>query len=325
MHPARPLLGYLMVVTAALLFGVNGGVSRVAMGGDLTVETFTTVRITGATVVFALVALTVRPAALRPPSGRRLVLVAALGLVGVAGLQLTYNIAIVRLPLGVALLLEYLAPVLIVLWVRFVRREAVHPRMWLAVVLALVGLGVVGQVWSGLRLDGLGIAMGLGAAVCFAAYFLLGEHQTASARRSTDRASDPGLDPLRVILWSFVVAAIVMNTVRPAWEAPSLTGSTSLLGRFDEYTAPAWLAVASVVVLGTVAPFFLMLLALRHLPATVVTVVAMLEPVTATVVGWGWFAESLTAAQVVGVGAVLAGIVLAQTARQVATPLPPPP
>ena len=94
MHPARPLLGYLMVVTAALLFGVNGGVSRVAMGGDLTVETFTTVRITGATVVFALVALAVRPAALRPPSGRPLVLVAALGLVGVAGLQLTYNIAI---------------------------------------------------------------------------------------------------------------------------------------------------------------------------------------------------------------------------------------
>jgi drug/metabolite transporter (DMT)-like permease len=193
--------------------------------------------------------------------------------------------------------------------------------MWLAVALALVGLAVVGQVWSGVTLDGLGVAMGLGAAICFAAYFLLGEHQTASVHRS----AAPGLDPLRVILWAFVVATIVMNVVQPVWTTPSLTGSASLLGRLDGFSMPGWLAVAAVVVLGTVAPFFLMLLALRHLPATVVTVVAMLEPVVATVVGWGWFRESLTVLQVAGVAAVLAGIILAQTARQVPPPLPPPP
>ncbi|MGJ9422445.1 EamA family transporter [Aeromicrobium sp. CF3.5] len=308
-----PRLGYLMVITGAALFGLNGGVSRVAIGADIDVETFTTLRITAAASVFALAALVLRPSALRPPRGRALLLVIALGLVGVAGLQLTYNIAITRLPLGIALLLEYLAPVLIVLWVRFVRHERVHPRMWVAVALALGGLAVVGQVWNGVTLDALGVAMGLAAAVCFATYFLLGEHQSENA------------DPLHVIVWAFLVATLVMNMVQPVWTTPSLGGTTSMLGRLDAFAIAPWVAVSVVVVLGTVAPFFLMLLALRHLPATVVTMVAMLEPVIATVLGWGWFAESLTVVQVVGVLAVLAGIVTAQTARTVEPDLLPPP
>lgn len=309
----NPRLGYLMVITGAVLFGINGGVSRVAIAADIGVETFTTLRITGAAVVFAVAALALRPSVLRPPRGSSLLLIVALGLVGVAGLQLTYNIAITRLPLGIALLLEYLAPVLIVLWVRFVRHERVHPRMWIAVALALGGLAAVGQVWDGVTLDALGVAMGLAAAVCFATYFLLGEHQTDNA------------DPLHVIVWAFVVAALVMNVIQPVWTTPSLTGTTSMLGRLDGFSVAPWLAVSAIVVLGTVAPFFLMLLALRHLPATVVTVVAMLEPVIATVLGWGWFAESLTLVQVVGVLAVLAGIVTAQTARTVEPELLPPP
>ena len=308
-----PRLGYLMVITGAVLFGLNGGVSRVAIEADIGAETFTTLRITAAAAVFVLAALVLRPSVLRPPRGRSLLLIVALGLVGVAGLQLTYNIAITRLPLGIALLLEYLAPVLIVLWVRFVRRERVHPRMWVAVALALGGLAVVGQVWDGIALDALGVAMGLAAAVCFATYFLLGEHQGGHD------------DPLHVIVWAFLAATLVMNVVQPVWTTPSLTGSTSMLGRLDGFTIAPWTAVAVVVVLGTVAPFFLMLLALRHLPATVVTVVAMLEPVIATVLGWGWFAESLTAVQVVGVLTVLVGIVTAQTARTAPPDLLPPP
>ncbi len=308
-----PRLGYLMVITGAVLFGLNGGVSRVAIGADLDVETFTTLRVTAAAAVFALAAGALRPSALSPPRGRSLLLIVALGLVGVAGVQLTYNIAITRLPLGIALLLEYLAPVLIVLWVRFVRRERVRPRMWVAVALALGGLAVVGQVWNGITLDALGVAMGLAAAVCFATYFLLGEHQGEHQ------------DPLHVIVWAFLVATVAMNVVQPVWTTPSLTGATSLLGRFDDYTVAPWLAVSAVVVLGTVAPFFLMLQALRHLPATVVTVVAMLEPVVATLLGWGWFAESLTAVQVVGVLTVLAGIATAQTSRTVEPDLLPPP
>ena len=163
--------------------------------------------------------------------------------------------------------------------------------------------------------DGLGVAMGLGAALCFAAYFLLGEDLRV------------GAEPLRWFLWAFVAAAILMNLVRPAWNATALGADASMLGRLDAITVPAWSAMTYVVVLGTVTPFFLLLLAMRSLPAVVVSVVAMLEPVVATIVGWAWFEESLSLVQIAGVLAVLTGIVLAQTARRdpSAAEVPPPP
>jgi drug/metabolite transporter (DMT)-like permease len=70
-----------------------------------------------------------------------------------------------------------------------------------------------------------------------------------------------------------------------------------------------------VVVLGTVVPFALIVGALKHVPATRVGIVAMLEPVTATLVAWIWLGESLAAVQLVGAAVVLAGIGLAQSAR----------
>jgi len=310
-HPS-PRLGYVLIVLVAVLFGLNGGVSRVAMGAGLSPESFTTLRTTGATAVFVLYAACFRRSALVRPKGTALLLVIALGLVGVLGLQLTYNVAIDRLPLGIALLIEYLAPVLVVLWVRFVRREDVRPRMWAAVALAVVGLGVVSRVWNGLAFDGLGVVMALLAAVCFATYFLLGEHNVGFD------------DPLRIILWAFVVATVCMNLIQPIWTTPSLPSTTSGLGRLGDVQVDPWLVLGVVVVLGTVVPFFLEMVALRHLPATIVTVVAMLEPVIAVVLGWGWFRESLTAIQVLGVVTVLAGIVLAQTSRRVELTIPAP-
>lgn len=302
------------MLLAAALFGLNAGVSRIPLRGGTPTDTFTTVRITTAFLAFVLIALVVDRSALRIPRGRALLLITGLGIVGFAGVQWTYNIAINRLPLGIALLLEYLGPVLVVLWVRFARREHVHPRMWPALVLAVGGLAVVSQVWRGMTLDGLGVTMALGAAVCFAAYFLLGEH-TGSA--------DVGR-PLHVILWAFAAATVMMNLVQPAWTADALGDDVSMLGRFAEATIPSWGAMAWVVLLGTVAPFFLLLLALRVLSATVVSVVAMLEPVVAALVGWVWFAETLNPVQLVGMAAVLAGILLAQTARDVEPSLPPP-
>ncbi|KQY56040.1 hypothetical protein ASD11_16330 [Aeromicrobium sp. Root495] len=303
LRPTSPLLAYVLVLTAATLFGLNAGMSRVPLRSGTDTATFTTLRITAGLLVLVVVALVVDRSALRVPRGRRLVLVLALGVVGIAGLQWTYNIAINRLPLGIALLLEYLGPVLVVLWVRFGRHQAVHSRVWPALGLTLVGLAVVSQVWDGLAFDGFGVVMALAAAVCFAAYFLLGED---------DAVSD---EPLRYILWSFAVAAVVMNVVRPVWTADALGADASLLGRFSEYSVPAWIPMLWIVVLGTVVPFFLFLLAMRGLPATVVSVVAMFEPVMAATVGWAWFEEALSPLQLAGMAAVLLGIVLAQTAR----------
>ncbi len=224
------------------------------------------------------------------------------GIVGVALLQVTYFIAIDRLPVGIALLLEYLAPVLIALWAFGVQRQPVRRRLWPALGLSLVGLAMVAQVWDGGSLDALGVAMGLLAAVCFATYFLAGEHLVGQR------------DPLSTVFWGFAVATVFWAVVRPWWtfDASVLGGSTTVFG---DVTAPVWALVVWVVLLGTLVPFGVETVALQHLPATVVGTLAMVEPVGAAALAWLWFGESLAPVQIVGGLVVIGAILLAQTAR----------
>ncbi len=314
MHTRNPPLGLALVVLGATLFIVNAGVSRVALRAGVDPVMLTTIRVTGTFLLLLAVAALFRRDALRPPQGRLALLVGAHGLVGVAALQWTYFVAIDRLPIGMALLLEYQAPILVALWARFVQHEQVRGRMWVGLALAWGGLAAATGISRGVAFDPVGIAAGLGAAVCFAAYFLIGEHGVGR------------LDPLRVILWSFLVATLALNVVHPVAGFPleRLADPAPLLGRLAGHTAPVWLVLLWVVVLGTVLPFGVELFALRHLRATTVTMVAMLEPVGVNALGWVWFYESLDTIALVGGVAVVAGIVLAQTARRVPVLIEPP-
>lgn len=116
---------------------------------------------------------------------------------------------------------------------------------------------------------------------------------------------------------AFVVAAVFWNLIRPVTGLldADLVSSRSLGGTLAGVHAPLWLLLVWMILLGTVAPFLAELSALRHLSATEVTLIGMVEPVGATVLGWLWFSENLTGAQVCGIALVLVGIALAQTAR----------
>src|SRR5690242_19967380 len=265
----------------------------------------TTIRVTMTFAVLLVVAALFRRSALRPPSGRMLALVVAHGLIGVAALQWTYFVAIDRLPVGMALLLEYQAPVLVALWARFGQHEQVRPRLWLGLVLAVVGLAAATEVWKGAKFDSVGVLAGLAAAICFAGYFLIGEAGVGS------------LDPLRVILWSFGVATVALNVITPitGFDAGPLTRHVSLRAALDAHAVPLWLVLGWVVVLGTLVPFFAELSALSFVKATTVTVIALLEPIGVSALGWAWFHESLGPVAILGCVAVVAGIVLAQSAR----------
>ena len=315
MSHRNPALGLGLVVLGALLFVQNAGVSRVALRAGVDPAALTTLRVTGTAVVLVVVAALFRRDALRPPGGPLGLLVVVHGLVGVAALQWTYFVAIDRLPVGMALLLEYQAPILVALWARFVQRERVRPRLWLGLALAWTGLAAATGIWRGLTFDVVGVLGGMGAAVCFATYFLIGEHGVGR------------LDPLRVIMWSFLVATAGLNIVHPLTGARLglLGDQVSLLGRLADHTVPLWAVLAWIVVAGTVLPFGVELHALRHLPATTVTMVAMLEPIGVSALGWLWFEETLDTVALIGCVAVVAGILLAQTARRPTPVLVEPP
>jgi len=309
-RPRGQALGVGLVVLGASCFIVNAGVSRVALRHGVDPSMLTTIRVTMTFSVLLLAALLFRRTALRPPSGRLLALVVAHGLIGVAALQWTYFVAIDRLPVGMALLLEYQAPILVALWARFVQKEQVSARLWVGLTLAVAGLAMATEVWKGAQshqglVDGLGVLAGLAAAVCFAGYFLIGEAGVAS------------FDPLRVILWSFGVASVALNVLNPltGFDTGLLDHRVSLLGELGGHRVPLWLVLGWVVLLGTVVPFFAELFALSFVRATTVTVIAMLEPIGVSALGWAWFGESLGVVAVLGCVAVVAGILLAQAAR----------
>jgi drug/metabolite transporter (DMT)-like permease len=300
----QPAIGYAMALGAGTLFAVNGTVSKVILKSGLSSLRLTEVRCTGALVGLALIILLTRPSALRT-TRRELGFLAVFGVFGVALVQLFYFLAIRRLEIGVSLLIQYLGPLLVALFAFFVLKEHVRGRLWVALALALGGLTLVVDLWHGVSLDGLGVIFSLCSAVTFAAYMLLAER--AVGRR----------DPISLLCFGFLFASLFWAFVQPWWSFPfDVPGrSVSLLGRLSDTHLPIWLLLAWLIVLGTIVPFFLIVGSMRHITATRAGILAMVEPVVASVIAYAWLDETLNAATLVGGGVVLCGIVLAQTAR----------
>lgn len=191
---------------------------------------------------------------------------------------------------------------MVALWVRFVQRRPVRSRLWLGLALALVGLALVSQFWHGLVLDPVGVLSAVGAGAALASYYLMGER--GQRRR----------DPVSLMGWTFGFSALLWAVVRPWWAFPyALLSSPVRLPSVG--TAPLWTLVVWVVLLGTVAPFLLVLYAVPHLGPARVGLVGMLEPVVAGALAWVWLGESLAPVAVAGSAVVLTGIVLAETSR----------
>jgi drug/metabolite transporter (DMT)-like permease len=300
----RPVLGYAMVLSATALWGINGSMAKAALSSGLTSLRLTEVRSTGAAIVLVAALALTRPQSLRITRSE-LPFLLLFGVVGLAFVQLFYFVAIHRLDIGVALLIQYLAPVLIALYARLVLKEHVRRRVWAALILSLGGLSLVVDLWSGVALDGIGVAASLASAVTFALYILLAEK--AVARR----------DPVSLLALGFTFAAIFWAIVQPWWSFPTeyLDDRIHMNGEVFASTLPVWALLVGVVLVGTIVPFLLLVAALRHIRATRAGVTAMFEPVAGALVAWAWLGESLTTTQLIGGAVVLTGILLAQTAR----------
>jgi len=307
-EPGRPDnrvgLGYLMVAVAATLFALNGVVSKVTLSSDMTSLELTQIRATGAAAGLLFFLLLFARRRLRV--GRReLAFLVVFGVTGVAFVQWLYFVAIEHLPVGIALLIQFIAPLFIALFAWLVYHEHIRRRIWLALILCLTGLAVVVEVWSGLAFDTVGITAALGGSLALTTYVLMAERE----RRHRD--------PVSLSFYGFLFAALFWALVQPLWGFPwsTLGDSISLQGRFEEQSAPVWLLVGFVIVVGTMITFSLLTGALRHISATRASIVATLEPVLATVMAWFWLEETFGAAQLVGGAVVLAGIFIAQSAR----------
>ncbi|UUN25681.1 DMT family transporter [Streptomyces sp. FIT100] len=299
MHATRGRnTGLGLALVSAFAFGGSGVAAKPLIEAGLDPLHVVWLRVAGAALVMLPVAWRHRDLLTRRPA-----LLAGFGLLAVAGVQAFYFAALSQIPVGVALLIEYLAPALVLAWVRFVQRRPVTRAAAVGVVLAVGGLACVVEVWSGLSFDAVGLLLALGAACCQVGYFVLSDQ---------GGDGDDAADPLGVIAYGLLVGALVLTVVARPWGMDwSVLGGSAAMGGA---AVPAALLLGWIVLVATVVAYVTGVVSVRRLSPQVAGVVACLEAVIATVLAWVLLREHLSAPQIAGGAVVLIGAFIAQSA-----------
>jgi len=294
---------------AAFLFGANGSVTKVMIEAGMSALQVTQMRVLGAALVAGAVLFILDRRSFRVPRGQRLALV-VMGVIGVGLLQASYALAVELLPVGIALLLEYLAVPMVAVFAFVVFKERVRTRIWVSIGLIMAGLAVVAQIWNS-SLNVVGTLWALVAALSLSTYFLVGEKQMET------------ISPLALMFWSMTIAAGFWAFISGWWRLDPLVFAQSvpLTGVLEGVPAPMWMLLLWNVVMGSFAPFLLSLAAIKKLSATAAGIAATSEIVFAFIVAWLWIGENLSGSQIIGAAVVLSGIIVAQTARRSPVPI----
>ena len=296
--------GELYLVIGAIFFSLNGVIVTLVLD-HMTTFRLAQVRALGTFFLLFLITFIQDRNSLKAER-REIPTLIFYGVFGYAMVQLGYFIGISRgVPLSLVLIIEFTAPIWIVLWIKFVRKSVVAKDMWVAIALSLLGLILVAKVWQGFAFDLIGSLGALGAAMALAVYFLMSQSQ------GTKRSAQA------MVVWGMGVAGLFWSLVLPIWNFPTaiFTTDINLQGRFSDYSAPGWLLIAYIIVFGTLVPYLFVVGGIRRLSASTSSVIGMLEPVIAGVFAWIWLSQSWSAIQLFGGAIVLIGIYIADRAK----------
>ena len=303
MRTKHPLLGVIFALAGVVLFGLNASTSKVVMSSGITPEEIVIFR-SLATALGAGIALLItnrKAFSVQRHEWRGLIV---FGIFGVALMQWSYSNAVKNLPIGIALLIEYTAIVIVPLVSLWLFKEKVLPRLWFAIVMVLGGLVVVSRIWDG-GLNPVGLMFAVMAALFLSFYFLMGEHVLKKR------------DTLSTLFYAMSISALFWLIVTPWWnfKPEILVQEVSLTGNLNQVELPLWAMLAWIGVFGSFLPMLFSFLALVHLSATSVGVISTGETVMAFFFAWAWLNEKIDGIQALGGVLVVAGIVLAQTSR----------
>jgi drug/metabolite transporter (DMT)-like permease len=287
-----PSRGYLLAATGAALFSLNGIWARYLLDDGVDAARLSQLRSAGAWLILLLVLGLTRPDLLRVDRSL-LPGLALLGVVGLAAVHATFFLAIDRLEIGPALTIQYLAPLLLLVWLRTVHGRRVAPSLWGAVGLSLLGCFLVVEAYDAGDLDAVGLIAAFGSTVTFAIYMV-----------GSERAGHR-LEPVTTLVWVFGFATVFWALAAPWWSFPwdGLGSGRNLL------------YAAALIVAGTLLPFTCIVASLRHIPAPRAAVVATLEPALAGVFAWILLGEELAAVQIAGGAVVLTAVAWVQSRR----------
>ncbi|MFZ1285489.1 MAG: DMT family transporter [Candidatus Phosphoribacter sp.] len=290
----RPDAGLLAALLSAATFASSGPFAKSLLAAGWTPGSVVTARVGIAGLVLlgpALYAVRHRLLVLRESAG----LVVAFGLVAVAGCQVAYFNAVQRMPIGVALLLEYLGVVLVVLWVSVRTRRVPTRSTVLGVVACLGGLALVLDLSGGGGLDPVGVLWGLIAAIGLAVYFVVSAH------------GGTGLPPVALAGFGMLVGAAALGIF--GWVGVLPVGVAATPVTLGDASLPWWVAVAELALVAAAAAYLLGAIGARRLGSTVASFVGLTEVLFAVGLAWLLLGEVPSGIQAAGGALILAGVV----------------
>lgn len=295
-------LGLPLAIGAAAAFGMSGAWARGLIDAGWTPGAAVTVRVWVAALVLlvpTLIALRGKWGALRRNAG----MVAAYGLLAVAATQLCYFQAVAVMDVGLALLIEYTAPVAVVLWLWLRRGERPSRRSILGAVIAFVGLVLMLDVLTGARVDGGGILWALGAMVGAASYFLL------SGR------TDTGLPPIALAGGGLLLGAIGLTVAGAVGVLPLAWTTDDIVYRFG--SVPWFIPVLAIGLIATALAYVLGIASTRMLGSRLASFIALAEVVAALLFGWLLLGQLPDLLQALGGALVLVGVIVVKLGEPV--------
>ena len=299
----HPTLGVILAISSTLLFGLNASTTKVLIDSGISAEQLTLMR-SGAVALLAGLALAVTSPQSFKITWREVPFFAVFGVVGVGLMQWAYSNAVANLQVGVALLIEYTAIVIVPIATYLLFKEKVRGRIWIAVAMVLGGLAIVAKPWSN-GLNPEGVTYGFMAAVFLSAYFIMGER--VQRKR----------DALSTMFYAFSVASIFWAITMSFQQVTPIDFSRSLnlTENLSAVNLPTWGLLLFVMLFGSFVPMLLTFSAMRHLSASAVGIASTSETVFAFVFGYLWLSQLIDLSQAIGGVLVIIGIVVAQTAR----------
>ncbi|MEV0388982.1 EamA family transporter [Nonomuraea sp. NPDC050643] len=284
---------------SAICFGSAGIVAKALGAAGFAPLQLVWIRLACGTITLTLCALVLRPRNIRIPL-TNLPLIVPYGIIGIAAAQGMYFAAVTKIPVPVALLIVFMAPLFILLWALVIRREPPARSAVAGSVVTVFGLAVALQVWNGMVFDLVGVLFACGASIGIAVYFLLAERL---------RAED--VDPLTLLIGGLASGTLILTPVAAPWnfQWEKLLGAKVTMGEWQIYALPTlgWLTLVC-----TTCAYLLSLAALKGLSSTLASTLATLEVPAALILSWLALGEALSPPQWIGTAIMVGGSYLAQ-------------
>lgn len=301
-------LGLLFATGSAVTFGFSGPLAKSLMTAGWSPTAAVTARLALGALVLACFATIVKPDWLREARAHARTVV-AYGMIPVAGAQLCFYSAVAHLPVAVALLVEYTAPILVVGWVWATTKHAPGRLTLAGAGLAIAGVTLVLDVFSPVtpstHVDLVGVAWALGAAVCAACYFVMSDEVTADGS---------GLNAITLAAGSLIVAAVTIALLGAFGVMPlQFTAHDAVLGG----SSVPWLVpVMLMAVVATAIAYTLGISGVARLRPSFASLMGLAEVLFAVLVAWLLLGEAIRPIQAVGGAVVLLGLTLARPASR---------